>query len=285
MAYDRILLNIENKDSKYDIKIGNSNEIVDRIKKAEKKIKIYTSYMSKNALDELPFYNEKINIKILYIDNITKKQDKDINNFKKGTKEVFEKLNKITIKDEYYDKLNDKNSKIDKTKKIKKYFLRLLLVLFITYLFYSIKVNREMIKYFLYVILLYYFSKKIVLNVLNKKIENIERDFEKYLYEYKFVNIESIKENKVMLLTSNFYHFKLFIIDDVAILGSTNFTYKGLNTNIESMIIIKEENDVQTLEKFFDDFYEKHSYKTSFTIKKLYTPRELLEKGTRNYVT
>lgn len=66
----------------------------------------------------------------------------------------------------------------------------------------------------------------------------------------------------VPLSTNSIYnHLKLYVIDDsVAYLGSFNFNSKGMNSNIESAIRVKDKETVIKLSAEFDKMYQQSPY-------------------------
>lgn len=85
-----------------------------------------------------------------------------------------------------------------------------------------------------------------------KKIESLNKDLYEITYTKVFKNIEFTEDNKEV---HNYPHVKLYIIDDIAYLGSLNFTHKAFFSNIESLIKIEDKEAVEELKKFFLDMY------------------------------
>lgn len=67
---------------------------------------------------------------------------------------------------------------------------------------------------------------------------------------------------KVLLSGNNkFVHSKIYLIDDqIAYVGSMNFTEKGMKYNHESRIRFVNEETVQKLTKEFDDLFTNPDY-------------------------
>jgi phosphatidylserine/phosphatidylglycerophosphate/cardiolipin synthase-like enzyme len=58
------------------------------------------------------------------------------------------------------------------------------------------------------------------------------------------------KDLKVGLLPDNF-HAKVFLIDDVAVLGSANLTYSGMRKNFEVVTICRDLETVMEIDEYF----------------------------------
>ena len=65
----------------------------------------------------------------------------------------------------------------------------------------------------------------------------------------------------------SFFHAKFYIIDDeLAYVGSINFTGKGLEKSIETCITLKDPNAVQKLIVFFDQLFIANKYKWDVSV-------------------
>ncbi len=71
-----------------------------------------------------------------------------------------------------------------------------------------------------------------------------------------------VKAQKFMLRTFNpnrgFIHSKIYIIDDIAVIGSPNLTVGGLRRNIEAIVLIDEVDKVKSLEKTFVKLWSRY---------------------------
>lgn len=63
-------------------------------------------------------------------------------------------------------------------------------------------------------------------------------------------------EVEVRLYTKGFFHGKAYIFDDVAIIGSSNFTYAGLTANTELNSVHKQRYAAQAACEWFERFWE-----------------------------
>lgn len=150
----------------------------------------------------------------------------------------------------------------------------------------------------------HYFSKK------NKKAREIER-IEKEIANEKNVEIGKIvyrmkNTEKYRCIFENnerprrkddlskfdfpelaFSHIKLYIIDNVAFLGSMNFTPTSFS-NLESLIEIRDKDTVDKLAKYFlDELYRSNKFHTKVDIsqelgKKLYPEEKMLSEARKN---
>ncbi len=73
---------------------------------------------------------------------------------------------------------------------------------------------------------------------------------------YLLLKKELIREPKIDLTivdkVQDFTHLKIYLLDNIAILTSANFTDSGLWRNYELAIIIKNEKIVEKIEKYFE---------------------------------
>jgi phosphatidylserine/phosphatidylglycerophosphate/cardiolipin synthase-like enzyme len=81
----------------------------------------------------------------------------------------------------------------------------------------------------------------------------------------KLIHREALKDSKEyeynavfksVFFNGNFFHAKLYIIDDeIAYAGSMNFTKKGLETNYETCITLKDSEMVGKLSSYYDRLF------------------------------
>jgi phosphatidylserine/phosphatidylglycerophosphate/cardiolipin synthase-like enzyme len=63
---------------------------------------------------------------------------------------------------------------------------------------------------------------------------------------------------RIKIATDKFIHEKLYISENVAIVGSANLTYSGTHKNIEHIEIIRDKSKISELEKHFDQTWKKY---------------------------
>jgi phosphatidylserine/phosphatidylglycerophosphate/cardiolipin synthase-like enzyme len=73
------------------------------------------------------------------------------------------------------------------------------------------------------------------------------------VFPIKFINNPKLRaESK----NNKYFHAKIYIIDDeIAFVGSLNFTYSGLHKNVETCLAIKDTKAVESLSKYFETQY------------------------------
>jgi len=114
-------------------------------------------------------------------------------------------------------------------------------------------------------------NKEIQENIRNEIERLKKRDF-RYIqynyinsnkYRYLMEDIEKAKKEDGTIDFSNivFTHVKLYIVDDIAFLGSLNFSNTSF-CNLESLIEIKDKNVVESLTKYYLNLYSSEAFHT-----------------------
>jgi len=81
-----------------------------------------------------------------------------------------------------------------------------------------------------------------------------------FLVSYSFIqSLKKLGQNLHIKIAGDvFIHEKIYIADDVAIVGSANLTYSGTHKNIEHIDMIRDKNKIAELERHFDDLWRRY---------------------------
>ncbi len=62
---------------------------------------------------------------------------------------------------------------------------------------------------------------------------------------------------KVKVAKGKFVHEKVYIGNDIAIVGSANLTYNGMHKNVEHIDVIKDDARIRQLREHFESLWRK----------------------------
>lgn len=117
--------------------------------------------------------------------------------------------------------------------------------------------------YFYWSIKLFYGIIPFIIAILIRKLY-LEKIVQKRIYDYKY---ESLFPFKVLISPNNknseevFVHSKFYIIDDqIAYLGSLNFTESGMKYNYETIIKITDKESVDKIIKEFNHLFSSSTF-------------------------
>ncbi len=214
---------------------GSGNKIEKDLENAKKEIIIVSPYISEEKIDLLlNKKNKGINVQLAF---------SSLNDDKRSS--TLEKLiNKKPLIDEELKNTIDEKLKKLKSKSMYNNLISLFLFLFGLYnsslivivaIVFFLIINSNLIK-----------TKK---NLLNTYI--VKYKFEKKL-NFTYLN-NNFRHDKM------FIHSKIYIIDDeIAYLGSVNFTFNGFKENLETRIRITDKKTVSKLKEFTSELFEEN---------------------------
>lgn len=210
---------------------GAGKKLHQDILSAKKSVKIISPYISGSQVDLLlGKMNEKIDVRIITSSDII------------GFKNALSIFRRIIVQTSFTNSV--------KSKAKKKYLncsffaaVVICILLFSGFCFQMPQTVLYAVITVLFLVMLYSFYKYKVMRVLYFK------------YSWRF-------PIKVLLSGNNkFVHSKIYLIDDqIAYVGSMNFTEKGMKYNHESRIRFVNEETVQKLTKEFDDLFTNPDY-------------------------
>jgi len=221
-------------DAKCDIYIGKGagKKLLKDIFDAKKNVKIITPYLSPSLVRELIFlYGKGINIQLVTMDNI---EDNDGRNIKE-----------LIIQ----NRITDKNAESIRNKLLKlsgvfSYFsIVLAIIIFLSVHFFN---NNKFLYLMLLVLILLLFCGYYKSKARKKRVFSY---YYRQLFPFKVYKSKSENNYK-----STFIHAKVYIIDDeIAYMGSLNFTISGTKYSYETRIRITESGVVKRIVLEFSD--------------------------------
>jgi phosphatidylserine/phosphatidylglycerophosphate/cardiolipin synthase-like enzyme len=231
------MITFSNKDYIY---IGKEagKEIHEKIKNAKKSVKVVSPYLSPDYIKDLIHLHKKgVNITLITCDKIEENSFSDF------------KVSDLIKKEKIYDK---------KSVKLKKLLFDLFIWIFLASALFAIQG------------IIFTFSSMfilaggfLVISILAFIFSKIISDYSlKYspLFRIKVFDSGSGKNP----WSTELIHSKIFVIDEeIAFLGSINFTYSGFKTHYETTIKVEDRNAVNSI---------------SEEVEKLYVSKELREK-------
>ena len=236
---------IENdiKHSQLYIGVNAGQRISNKIDSATKSIKIVSPYFGGDQIIQLQKkLDQNVDIHIISTDG-----NKDFRNPKESL--ILKNIIKQT-------KLAHKKNKIlfNRLKSVRTiytilYFSSLSILLFLQ----LNKINSFLLQYKYYIGLLV-----LVIPIITKYYQSIE------VFKYKYettIPIYFIKnpmsDNEAKQAHNKFIHSKIYIIDDeIAFVGSINFTYSGFFGNYETCVTIEDKETIFKLSNFFNELYK-----------------------------
>ncbi len=222
-----------------DIYLGQDagKKVLNDIKNAKKALKIVSPYLSPSFVDELVIRHIKnVNVQLLTTDKI--KENNSHHNF----------LSKLIIQHRIV------NEEAEKTRNKWIDWCSFFLFGIIGYVAAFV-----LTAYFYWSIKLFYGIIPLIIAILIRKLYQ-EKIVQKRIYDYKY---EPLFPFKVFISPTykNYYkgifvHSKIYIIDDqIAYLGSLNFTESGMKYNYETIIKITDQESVDKIIKEFNDLF------------------------------
>jgi len=228
-------------DAKTDIYIGTGagTKLFDEIKAAKKSVKIISPYLSASYVDQLIKLKEKgLVVGLITSDFIEDYRDN---------------RNKSSIVQQHQTILDSSKIHRDFLIKCKKWMIVSLSVIPLTFLiklYFKLNLNS---------ISLIYFSIAYIISILiiRQRIKTIRI----YDYQYKWlfpIKIFLQPEQKYYGNNNSgyFIHSKIFIIDDeIAYLGSLNFTVSGFESNLETRFRTTDSVTIEGLKNLYNKLY------------------------------
>lgn len=245
--YDSPSINIS---SDVSIKIGKNifSDLIYSIQNAKKRVYISSTYLGQGTSELLEEVQKKVaNVKILFSIKENIIRDKNILKHFIGCRIKQD----FTKKELNNKKIQELNKKISIERKMKICYIVFSMGVFISSFLYEIN------KFLLIGILGLLGMLILISHLLIRQREYAKTILEKedfsYLSFFQKINHKAIIENYE---NSNLPHLKLYIIDDIAYIGSLNFSNSGCFFNIESLIEIRETDKVDELIKYFEELYD-----------------------------
>ena len=205
------------------------DEIIKEIKNAKSSVKIVSPYLSGNYVKELiHLHNQGRNITLITSDNITENQ-----------KYSDFSTSDLIVKNEVVDLTLEKKRKNEIT-----YSLVFLIISLFTL------INSVIINILFYPsIIILFFSILGLIYSYNMEIKRAE-----YIPIFRIKVFDSSSGEKPW--STELIHSKIYVIDDeLAFLGSINFTYSGFKTHYETMIKIQDKKAVLDISQEVEELY------------------------------
>jgi len=221
------MITFSNKDHIY---IGREagKEIYEKIKIAQKSVKIVSPYLSPDYTKELISLHKKgIKITLITCDNI---ETNSYSDFKISDLVKIEKVEE------------------SKSKKLNKFLHQLVILLFIGAIISAVSSFVLPILIFLAGIL---FFASIIAVVYSESISDCSFKYEP-IFRIKVFDSTTGKNPK----STELIHSKIFVIDDeIAFIGSVNFTYAGFKTHYETTIKVEDKKAVKDISEEVEKLY------------------------------
>lgn len=258
-----------------------SQKLLSKMNEAKERVYILSPYTSTVTVDLFEFLqSKKVNCKLLFSTSIQENNTKIFKNFIN-----YKIINNDKAEQENFEKIE--NLKFEKSRKIKNntvlsFFLFFAFIIFILiyyfYLFPKYSKSGALISGVIFLILFIKILssknnlKNLVKNIENEIEESLKKDFRDVVYyqsnnsyRYLFEETEKSKQIKDPLKIDfnrlTFSHTKLYILDNVAYLGSMNFSSTSFS-NLESLIEIGDINAVNQLAEYFLQLYSSDKFGT-----------------------
>lgn len=215
-----------------DIYIGKSagKKLLEEIRNAKKNVKIVSPYLSPTLIKELIFLHSRgVNIQLITTD--------EIEDFHYG----YEKnIHKLIIQNKHIDQKakESRDSLIGLSNTLLFTMIGLAIVLVAMILLIR---DLQFVFGFIFVVILFLVRDYISKQIKNKKIY-------KYSYRQLFPFKVFVSPNKTNSFNKTFIHSKIYVIDnEIAYLGSLNFTGSGVKENHETRIRTADPNAVNKI--------------------------------------
>lgn len=211
-----------------DIYIGKSAgaKLLQDIRNAKRNIKIVSPYLSPSLIKELIFlHNKGIKINLITSDEI-----EDFYGYDKN-------INKLIVQKRHTDeKAKQYRDSLISLSGILLFIIIGLIVLLVPFIFF---LKEWKLAYgFILVVLLFFVRDFVVRQIKSKRIYH-------YTYKQLFPFKVFISPNNGNSFNKTFIHSKIYVIDDeIAYMGSLNFTAKGIKDNHETRIRTADPNAV-----------------------------------------
>jgi phosphatidylserine/phosphatidylglycerophosphate/cardiolipin synthase-like enzyme len=222
-----------------DIYIGKSAgaKLLQDIRNAKRNVKIVSPYLSPSLIKELIFLHTKgINISLITSDEI-----EDFYGYDKN-------INKLIVQKRHVD---------EKAKQSRDHLISLSgtllfviigLAIILVPLIFLLK-EWKFAYGFILVVLLFFIRDFVVRQIKNKRIYH-------YTYKQLFPFKVFISPNNGNSFNKTFIHSKIYVIDDeIAYMGSLNFTGKGIKDNHETRIRTADPNAVAKIVEEVNDIF------------------------------
>jgi phosphatidylserine/phosphatidylglycerophosphate/cardiolipin synthase-like enzyme len=217
--------------------------ISNKIDNAKKSVKIVSPYFGKDQIEQLiKKQSQNVDIHVISTDG-----NSDFRNPEQST------TLKIIIKQEQY--LSEKNKiKFDRLK----LFIKLYTVFYFLFLGVLLYLQLQKINSFLFQYKYLIGLFVLIIPIMYKCYKSIKV----FNYEYKtsfpvyFVK-NPLYNYEAKRAKNKFIHSKIYIIDDeIAFVGSVNFTNSGLFYSYETCLMIEDKEAIIKLSKYFDELYQ-----------------------------
>ena len=226
-----------------DIYLGQDagKKVLNDIKNAKKTLKIVSPYLSPSFVDELvSLHNKNVDVKLITTDKI-KENNSHLNFLRKLIKQ-----HRIV------------NDEAEKTRNKWIDWCSFLLFGIIGYV-----VAFVLTVYFYWSIKLFYGIIPLVIAIMIRKLYQ-KKIMQKRIYYYKY---KPLFPFKVLISPNNkiseevFVHSKFYIIDNqIAYLGSLNFTESGMKYNYETIIKVSDKESVDKIIKEFNHLFSSSTF-------------------------
>ena len=224
---------MQTTSTKDQIYIGKEagKEIHEKIRNAKKSVKIVSPYLSADYLKDLVHLHKKdVKIALITCDKI---EDSAYSDFK--TQDLI-KTEKI------YD---------EKSGKLKNFLFKSFILLFILSIISIIPYIAGFQAFWLLILAFIILSISIISFVSSKLILDYSIKYEP-IFRIKVFDSHSGKNPR----STELIHSKIFVIDEeIAFLGSVNFTYSGFKTHYETTIKVEDKSTVRSISEEVERLY------------------------------
>lgn len=238
-----------NLSSDVSIKIGKSifSDLIHSIQNAKKRVYISSTYLGEGTSELLEEVQRKIcNVKVLFSIKENIIRNKNILKHFIGC----EIKQDFTKKELNKKKIQELNKKISIQRKMKMSYIIFFISIFISSFMYEF--NKFLLIGMLGVLGILIFISYLVIRKREYAKIILETEDFSYLSFFKKINHKAVIESYD---NNNLPHLKLYIIDDIAYIGSLNFSNSGCFFNIESLVEIRQIEKVDELVKYFEELY------------------------------
>jgi len=227
------MITFSNKDHIY---IGREagKEIHEKIKNARTSVKVVSPYLSPDYIKELiNLYKKGIKVTLITCDKI---ENNSYSDFRPS-----DLIKKEKVQDE-------------KSKKLKKFLFNSFIWSFIISMLFTVPAFVFSMPFIFAGIFLF---ASIIALVSSKVISNYSFKYEP-IFRIKVFDSASGKNRR----STELIHSKIFVIDEeIAFLGSINFTYSGFKTHYETTIKVEDKNAVRDISQEVESLYSSKDLK------------------------
>ena len=216
-----------NKDYIY-IGRGAGKEIHEKIRNAKKSVKIVSPYLSPDYIKDLiSLHKKEVKVTLITCDKIESNSYSDF------------QISDLIKKEQIYD---------EKARKLKKFLFKSFIWLFITSLLFAILA-------FVFFMLIIIAGILVLASIISLLSSVLISDYSfKYepIFRIKVFDSYSGKSPR----STELVHSKIFVIDEeIAFLGSANFTYSGFKTHYETTIKVEDKTAVSDISQEVEKLY------------------------------